>query len=90
MFATGDVVRFQRMPPDVEAMPDEMDELHTRHVFRRCVGRTFRVRGAGSCSLHLFAGCVESWVHEGDDCYNVAAADTIWPSPEYLEPMSRG
>ena len=85
MIEVGDRVRIERMPPDVEARSDEDDEMRTKEVFRQCVGRVFRVRGVGTNSIYEDTGHVELWVHNGDDCDDVAAADTIWVEPEYLE-----
>lgn len=88
MVRIGDRVRLLRVPPDVEAMPDESvepDEMHTKDVFRRCVGRVFRIRGIGTNSPNEDSGHVELWVRDGDDCDDVVRADTIWVEPEHIE-----
>lgn len=87
MVRIGDHVRLLRVPPDVEAMPDESvepDEMHTKDVFRRCVGRVFRVRGIGTNSPNEDSGHAELWVRDGDDCED-QIADTIRVEPEHLE-----
>ncbi len=85
MIKIGDRVRLMRVPSDVEAMPDEMNEMHTREVFQQCVGRVFRVRDIGTNSPREDTGHVELWVRDGNDCDDVVAADTIWVEPEYLD-----
>ena len=85
MIQIGNRVRLVRVPPDIESMPDESDELHTKDVFRRCLGRVFRVRGIGTNGPNKDTGHVELWVRNGDDCDDMVVADAIWVEPECVE-----
>jgi hypothetical protein len=85
VITVGDRVRLIRVPPLVEAAPDETDEMQTKQVFRQCVGHVFRVRGIGTNSPHGDTGHVELWVHDGADCDDVARADAIWVEPDFVE-----
>jgi hypothetical protein len=81
----GDQVRLASVPPEVEAVPDEKDEMRTKDVFRQCVGHVFLVRGISTNNRHKDTGHVELWVSCGADCDNEAKAATIWVEPDYLE-----
>ena len=70
-FRVGDVVRVAAIPPDL----DDSAGIGTPEVFRRAVGRTFRVEGIGEYG-HL--ELIES------------AHDTIWIEPEFVELVGDG
>jgi hypothetical protein len=59
--------------------------MHTKDVFRQCVGRIFRVRGIGTNNAGQDTNHVELWVRKGSDCEHTGRADTIWVEPEFLE-----
>jgi len=52
MIRVGDLVRLLQVPPQVESVSDKKDEMHTKEVFRQCVGKVFRVRGIGTNNPH--------------------------------------
>jgi hypothetical protein len=85
VITVGDKVRLTTVPPWVEAMPDEEDEIDTRRVFRECVGRVFEVRGVGTDSPRENTGNLELWVRRGVDCDYGPKADSIWVEPEYVQ-----
>jgi len=73
-----------QVPPQVEAVPDEKDEMNTKTVFRQCVGHVFRVRGIGTNNPHGETDHIELWVHNGSDS-DLGTADSIWVEQEYVE-----
>ena len=80
----GDRVRIVAVPPDVEALPDEADEMDTSGVFRACLGRVFRMRAVDE------HGHLELWVHGRDDDDRHAYLESIWVEPAYVEVVGRG
>ncbi len=82
----GDRVRLTQMPPQVEAMRDDNDELHTKIVFQQCVGHVFRVRGIGTNNQYGETDHVELWVRQGEDWDNDdGGAEYIWVEQVYAE-----
>jgi hypothetical protein len=78
MIQVGDRVRILMVPPQVEATPDETDDLHTKELFRHCVGRTFPVQDIDEY------GHLELWVYGwGDTPPDIP--HFIWIEPEYVE-----
>jgi hypothetical protein len=80
-----DKVRLTRVPPWMEAIPNEKDEMATKRVFRECVGRVFEVRGIGTDSPHENTWSLELWIRQGADCDYRPKADSIWIDPGYVE-----
>ena len=85
MISVGDLVRLVQVPPQVELMPDEGYEMHTRGVFRQCVGKVFCVRGIGTNNSYGETDHIELWVRRGKDC-NIfrMGVDTIWVEQDYV------
>jgi hypothetical protein len=65
--------------------PKQDEVLHTKDVFRQCVGHVFRVRAVGTDTPYEDTGNLELWVHRGVDCDDVAKAEIVWVEPEYVE-----
>jgi hypothetical protein len=80
----GDTIRITAIPPQVLAISEDQDELHTREVFRECLGRTFRVRGIDRY------GHLELGGHGRDDDHPQAYLEPIWAEPEFVEKVRSG
>ena len=85
MIDVGDLVRLVQVPPQVESVSDEKDEMHTKEVFRQCVGNVFRVQGIGTNNPHGETDHIELWVRRGKDCNKFSAkTDSIWVEQDYV------
>jgi len=75
----GDKVRLIGIPPDA----NDDNELQTRTLFEKCLGKTFAVAG-----LETVQGLPYQLVQldVGDVLGNAAYLETIWVEPEYLQP----
>ena len=85
MIDNGQHVRLLQVPPSVEAVPDEQDEMNTKNIFRECIGQVFRVRGIGTNNPHGETDHIELWVLDGLDCDDQSEGHTIWVEQEYVE-----
>jgi hypothetical protein len=77
-FRVGDLIRVVKIPSDLH----DAAGIGTPEVFRRALGRTFRVEGFDEHG-HLELVVAESKASE--DWY---ASDTIWIEPEFVEKVS--
>jgi hypothetical protein len=85
MAKIGDRVRLKMLPPAVERLQDEDDDLHTKGVVLECLGRTFLVRGIGTNNT---TDHMALWVKNGVDENNIAEADVIWVESQYVETVT--
>ena len=74
MAEVGDLVKLLGFPPWAARLPAESQE-----VFRRCVGKTFRVRDIDE------HGHLELWTLQGEDTPQIASADVILVDQEDVE-----
>ena len=76
-FRVGDRVRLNTLPPNIETMPHE-----TQQVFKLSIGKVFKVEGFGRY------GHVELQVGPEIDAMVSGFMNTIWVEPECLELVS--
>ncbi len=79
--AVGDKIRVSGIPPDVRSgIYDEDEELKTRTVFERSLGRVFPVKAFDDDRVELLVGKVM-----GRPAYE----HSIWLEPQFIELVSR-
>jgi hypothetical protein len=79
----GDRIRVTGIPPDVrnyKENPADEEELKTKAVFERCLGRTFRIEAFDEDRVELLVGRVM-----GRPRYE----HSIWLEPQFIELVKR-
>jgi hypothetical protein len=79
--SVGDKIRVSGIPPDVRSgIYDEDEELKTRTVFERSLGRIFPVKAFDDDRVELHVGKVMS---------RPAYEHSIWLEPQFIELVTR-